>query len=153
MKRFLMVALVGLASAFPLASAQDEAEPFLGGGFGVLFVDGNTLTGITLQGGADNLIGSLTLRGNFDIGISDGFFGFSADVLTRFPAEEINPYAGGGFGLFNLNDSFFQIHATGGLEFFVADNTALFLELQPTYFLTSSDFGASFRFGANYHLE
>ncbi len=152
MKRFLMVALVGLAAAFPVAFAQD-AEPFFGGGFGVLFVDGSTFTSITVQGGADDLIGSAALRANFDIGISSGSFGFGVDVLADFPSDDINPYVGGGFGLIQLGDSYFQVHATGGLEFFVADQVGLFAELQPTYVLTSQDFGATLRFGANYHLN
>lgn len=154
MKRFLMVALVGLAAAFPLAFAQDEeAEPFIGGGFGVLFVSGVTVTSITVQGGADNLLGSAALRGNFDIGISSGSFGFGADILVDFPSDDVNPYVGGGFGLLQSDDSFFQVHGTGGLEFFVADQVGLFAELQPTYFLTSQEFGAALRFGANYYLD
>lgn len=152
MKRFLIVALVGLAAAFPLAFAQD-ADPFIGGGFGVTFVGGSTITALTIQGGADDLIGSAALRGNFDIGISDGSFGFGVDFLADFPSDDVIPYFGGGFGLLQLGGSFFQLHATGGLEFFVSDLVGLFAEIQPTYFLTAQQFGATLRFGANYHFD
>ncbi len=151
MKRFLMVVLVGLA-AFPLAFAQD-ADPFIGGGFGVTFVGGDTLTAITIQGGADDLLGSAALRGNFDIGISGGYFAFGVDFLADFPSDDVTPYFGGGFGLLQANSSFFQIHATGGLEFLVSTLVGLFAEIQPTYFLSAQQFGASLRFGANYHFD
>lgn len=149
-----MVMVVGLAAALPLAFAQD-AEPYVGGGFGISFIGGFTPVALSAQGGADDLIGSAGLRGNFDIGISpSGFFGFGADILADFPSDDVSPYVGGGFGFLSAGGlSIFQVHGTGGLEFFIADQAALFAEIQPTFYLTASVFTASLRFGSNYHLD
>lgn len=153
MKRFLLVALVGLAAAFPLAWAQD-AEPYAGGGFGLEFIGGGSAVALTFQGGADDLLGSLGLRGNLDVGISGSFFELAVDLLANFPSDDLNPYVGGGFGIIPGGSVGFNIHGVGGLEFFATENVGLFAELQPKLYVTGgTSFGVGLRFGANYHFD
>lgn len=156
MKRFLMVALVGLAAAFPLALAQSETvvvEPFLGGGLAIGIPGGDAA--LTLQGGADNLLGPLALRGAFNIYFQGGA-SLAIDVINYFPeTRQLAPYVGGGLEI-ALSRQAYGIHALGGLEYFVDEDIALFAELQPSYFIfpgSSNDFGANIRFGANYHFD
>lgn len=157
MKRFLMVALVGLAAAFPLAVAQNEAdavEPFIGGGFGV-FIPGGAAA-FTLQGGVDNLLGPLALRGSFDIGFEgDALFG--VDLLNYIPSEsDLVFYVGGGAKILLSGSAAYNLHATGGLEFFVDNDIALFAELQPGYNFVpgfNNGFSMAIRLGANYHFD
>lgn len=157
MKRFLRVALVGLAAAFPLAFAQDEAdtvEPFVGGGFTVFIPDGGAA--LTLQGGADNLIGPLALRGSLDIGFSGGTL-FGIDLLNYIPSEsDLAFYIGGGAKILLSGSTAYNIHAAGGLEYFVDDDIALFAELQPGLNFApgyNPGFSAALRLGANYHID
>lgn len=153
MKRFLMVALVGLAAAFPLAFAQDEAEPYIGGGLDVLFVGGGSNVGFVFQGGADNLIGSAGLRGNIAIGFEGGV-SLGVDILADFPSDDFAPYIGGGIGILPGGSTVFNLHATGGGEYLVSDNVGLFAEIQPTLFIANGTaFGADLRFGVNYHFD
>ncbi len=156
MKRFLMVALVGLAAAFPLALAQSETvvvEPFLGGGLAIGIPGGGAA--LTLQGGADNLLGGLALRGVLDIGFQGGA-AFSVDIINYFPeTRQLAPYLGGGLAI-GLSRQAYEIHALGGLEYFVDEDIALFAELQPAFVIVpgaGNDFGANIRFGANYHFD
>lgn len=156
MKRFLMVALVGLAAAFPLAFAQDEAdtvEPFVGGGFNVLIPSGTAA--LSIQGGADNLIGPLALRGSVDILFTGGAF-FGVDLLNYIPSEsDLAFYLGGGASIYLGGGSLFNLHAAGGLEYFVSEDLALYSELQPGIFLASgdTDFSLALRLGVNYHFD
>ena len=157
MKRFLMVALVGLVAAFPLAFAQSETvvvEPFLGGGLTVFIPDGGAA--LTLQGGADNLIGPLALRGSLDIGFSGGS-AFGVDLLNYVPSEsDLAFYLGGGARILLSGFTAYNIHAVGGLEYFVNSDIALFAELQPGLNLASGfnpGFSAALRLGANYHFD
>lgn len=156
MKRFLMVALVGLAAAFPLALAQPETvvvEPFLGGGIGIGIPGGDAA--LVVQGGADNLLGPLALRGSFNI-FFEGGAALGIDILNYFPqTRQLAPYLGGGLDIY-LGVQAYDIHATGGLEYFVDEDIALFAELQPAFFIVpgfDNDFGANIRFGANYHFD
>ena len=152
MKRFWIVALIGLVSAFPLAFAQD-AEPYIGGGLDVTFVGGTSGVGLTLQGGAQDFLGTLGLRGNILIGFQGGV-ALGVDLLSDFPAEDFTPYFGGGFGLIPGETTVFDVHATGGGEFYASDNVGLFAEIQPTLYIASGTaFGADLRFGANYHFD
>lgn len=153
MKRSLLIGLVGLAAAFPLASAQPETvvvEPFLGGGFNLSFP--GTGASASLQAGADNLLGPLALRGVFDIGFSAGF-AVGVDVINYFPqTRQLAPYLGVG-GKIYLVDQGFGIYGLGGLEYFVDEDVAVFGELQPTYIIDTGTFGANIRVGANYHFD
>ena len=153
MKRFWMVLLVGLASAFPLAFAQDaELEPFIGGGFSIAVPGGDA--SLSIQGGAGNLLGPLTLRTVLDIGFQGGAALF-IDVFNTFPNDELVPYVGGGAGL-GLSSQAYELHALGGLEYFVSDGFALFVELQPAFRIfpgSGNTFGANIRLGANYHFN
>lgn len=155
MKRFLLTVLAGFA-AFPLAFAQSETvvvEPFLGGGLAIGIPGGDAA--LALQGGADNLLGPLALRGVFNI-YFEGGASLAVDVINYFPqTRQLAPYLGGGLEI-ALSDQAYGLHALGGLEYFVDDDIALFAELQPTYFIVpdgDSDFGAGLRFGANYHFD
>lgn len=157
MKRFLMVVLVGLAAALPLAFAQDEAdvvEPFVGGGITV-FVPGGGAA-LTLQGGADNLLGPLALRALLDIGFSGGAQ-FGIDLLNYIPSDtDLALYVGGGVQILLSGSTAYNLHAAGGLEYFVSDDVALFAELQPGYDISPSfgnGFALSIRLGANYHFD
>lgn len=152
MKRLLIIALVGLAAALPLASAQD-AEPFIGGGLGVTFADGGSGVGLVLQGGAQDLLGTLGVRGNILIGFQGGV-ALGVDLLADFPSDDFVPYVGGGFGLIPGGTTVFDLHVTGGAEFYVSDDVALFGELMPKlYIADGTAFGADLRFGANYHFD
>ena len=62
MKRFFLIALIGSVAAFSAATAQN-AKPYLGGGIGFTFISGGSGGAFTFHGGADNLLGSLGLRG------------------------------------------------------------------------------------------
>ena len=152
MKRFLIVALVGLAATFPTAFAQ-AAEPFIGGGLGITFVNGGSGVGLVLQGGAQDLLGTLGVRGNLQIGFQGGV-ALGVDLLADFPSDDFVPYVGGGFGLIPGDTTVFDLHATGGAEFYLSDNAALFGEVVPTlYIADGTAFGADLRFGANYHFD
>lgn len=155
MKQLLVIMLVGLASASPLAFAQEQdAEPYIGGGFGLEFIGGGSAVALTFQGGADNLLGPLGLRGNFDAGISGSYFELAVDLLTDFPSDDLDIYAGGGFGIVPGDEIDFNIHGTGGLEFFATDTLGLFSELQPRLYVTGGTrFSIGLRFGANYHFN
>lgn len=156
MKHFLKVALVGLASAFSLALAQSETvvvEPFIGGGLSVGVPGGNF--GFSLQGGADNVIGGVALRGVLGIGVQGGA-SLGLDIIHYFPeTRQLAPYLGAGGEVF-FSGPTYGLHALGGLEYFVDEDVALFAELQPAYFIVPGDdgaFGASVRLGANYHFD
>ncbi len=150
MKRFLRVALVGLAAALPLAFAQ-EAEPFVGGGLSVGLSSG--YGALSVQGGLTDLLGPLTLRGVLDIGLGGGA-GLGIDVLYPFEGDELIPYAGGGLGV-GFGTASFGLGAIGGLEYRVADDIGLFAELQPGFIIGSNytDFSAALRIGGNYYLD
>ena len=157
MKRFWMVALVGLAAAFPLAFAQSETvvvEPFLGGGLSVGIPNGGAA--LVLQGGADNLLGPLALRGSLNIGFGGGA-SLGADVLNYVPSESgLALYFGGGFAVALSSASAYELHAAGGLEYFVSNDVALFAELQPAFVIVPGDdngFGANLNLGLNYHFD
>ena len=156
MKRFLLTVLAGFA-AFPLAFAQSETvvvEPFFGGGFGVGIPDGGAA--LILQGGADNLLGPLALRGSLNIGFGGGA-SFGVDVLNYIPSEsDLALYVGGGFAIALSSVSAYELHLAGGLEYFIDDDIALFAELQPAFVIVPGDdnsFGANLRLGANYHID
>lgn len=152
MKRFLIAAFVSLAAACPLAFAQD-ADPFIGGGLGITFVNGGSGVGLVLQGGAQDLLSTLGVRGNIQIGFQGGV-ALGVDLLADFPSDDFAPYVGGGFGLIPGSTTVFDLHATGGAEFYLSDNVALFGEVVPTlYIANGTAFGADLRFGANYHFD
>jgi hypothetical protein len=100
MKRFISVALVGLTAMFSPAFAQPgtvTVEPFVGGGVAIGVPGGDPT--LSLQGGADNLLGPLSLRGVFDVDLSGGA-SLGVDVINYFPTtRELAPYAGGGLAL------------------------------------------------------
>ncbi len=153
MKLFLMVALVGFATALPLTFAQ-EAEPFVGGGLSVGLSSGDGA--LSVQGGLTELLGPLTLRGALDIGFGGGA-GLGIDVLYPFAGEELTPYVGGGLGI-GFGTASFSLGAIGGLEYLVADNIGLFAELQPGFVIStdsyySDGFSAALRLGGNYYLD
>ena len=110
---------------------------------------------LSLQGGADNLLGPLALRGVLNIGFTSGTE-LAVDVLNYFPkTRQLAPYLGGGRAL-GLSAQYYEFHATGGLEYFVDSDIALFAELQPALVVVpgfNPGFGANLRFGANYHFD
>ena len=161
MKRFFLIALIGSVAAFSAATAQN-AKPYLGGGIGFTFISGGSGGAFTFHGGADNLLGSLGLRGVGVIGVRPFFTEVAAEALASFPFEPLKLYVGGGIGssfsegadTVSSTVSGFEIHGVGGLEFAVSDSVGLFGEAQPRLYLGSSTaFGLGFRFGANYHLD
>lgn len=150
-----MVALTGLAVMFLPASAQSETvvvELFLGAGLTLSFPDSDPALG--LQGGADNVLGPLALRGVFDFGF--GGFSFGADVINYFPeTRQLAPYLGVGGKVF-LSAEAYDVHALGGLEYFIDEDVAVFAELQPVYVIDPGDdnsLGINLRAGANYHFD
>lgn len=156
MKRFLLFALICLTTAFPLAFAQSETvvvEPFIGGGLSVGVPGGDF--GLSLQGGADNVIGGVALRGVFNIDF-EGDASLGLDVIHYFPeTRRLAPYIGAGGEVF-FSGPAYGLHALGGLEYFADEDVAIFGEVQPAYFIVPGDdgaFGASVRLGANYHFD
>ena len=156
MKCSLTVVLAGLIAASSFAFAQPETvtvEPFVGGGaaFGVPGGDPS----LTLQGGADQLLGPLALRGVFEIDAS-GVASLGVDVIHHFStSRELAPYVGGGLAL-ALTFPAYEVHALGGLEAFVSSGVSLFGEVQPAYrvFVDIDDgLGANVRLGANYRFD
>lgn len=161
MKRFFLIALIGSVAAFSVASAQN-AKPYLGGGIGFTFTSGGSGGAFTFHSGADNLLGSLGLRGVGVIGIRPSFTEVAAEVLASFPSETLKPYVGGGVGgsfseaadTVSNAISGLEVHGVGGLEYAVSDSVGLFGEAQPRLYLGSNAaFGLGFRFGANYYLD
>ena len=161
MKRSFLVLLIGLVTTFSVALAQN-AKPYLGGGVGFTFVGGGSGGALTFQGGAEDLLGPLGLRGVGVVGIRPSFFEVAAEVLASFPSGTFKPYVGGGVGgavgggadRVSRAVSGAEVHSVGGLEFTVSDSVGLFGEAQPRLYLTSSPaFGLGFRFGANYHFK
>ena len=156
MKRFWMVVLVVVAAAFPLAFAQtvDVVKPFVGGGLTVGIPNGGAA--LIVQGGADNLIGPLALRGTLTIGFSGGA-ALGVDALNYVPSEsDLALYFGGGFALALSSTPAYELHAAGGLEYFVDSNLALFAELQPAFVIVpdgDNGFGANLNLGLNYHFD
>lgn len=155
MRKSFIVALV-LTALFPLAAAQSETvvvEPFVGGGLSVGIPDGSF--GASLQGGADNLLGGLGLRGVFSFGFEGGV-SLGADILNYFPeTRQLAPYIGAG-GTIGLSAQVYNVHVLGGLEYFVDEDIAIFAELQPSYVIVpdgDNGFGANIRLGANYHFD
>jgi hypothetical protein len=156
MKRPLSVVLAGLIAASSLAFAQSESvlvEPFVGGGVALGVPGGDP--SLTLQGGAANLLRPLALRGVFEIDL-DGVASLGADLITYFPTSlELAPYVGGGLAL-ALTFPAYEVHAVGGLEYFVNSDASLFAEVQPAYriFADIDDgLGANVRLGANYRWD
>lgn len=151
MKRFLMVAMVGLAAALPLAFSQ-ETEPFIGGGLSVGLSSGSS--SLSVQGGLPDLLGPLTLRGVLDIGLGGGA-GLGVDVLYPLAGDELVPYVGGGLGL-SFGVAAYGLGVIGGLEYAVSDTIRVFGELQPGYVIYADyddEFSATLRLGANYYLD
>lgn len=153
MKRMLASLMAALLLSAPAwaQSATEVVDPFIGGGLVVGLNYGGTA--FSFQGGADNLLGPLALRGNLDINSGGGAL-LGVDILNYFVSNsELAPYAGGGIGV-ALSGGGFALHGTGGLEYFVGPDIALFAELQPGVIpQSSSGFFVDLRFGANYHLE
>lgn len=161
MKRFFLITLVGLATAFPLAFAQN-AKPYLGGGVGFTFIRGTSGGAFTFQGGADSLLSSLGFRGVGVIGVRPSFIEVAAEVIANSPSGTLKPYIGGGIGVSSGGAadaasraiSGFEVHGVGGLEFAASDSIGLFGEVQPRLYLANNAaFGLGFRFGANHHFE
>lgn len=156
MKLFLIGIIISLAAAVPLASAQTETlvvEPFIGGGLSVGIPYGSI--GLSLQGGADNVIGGLGLRGVFNFGFESGA-SLAADIINYFPeTRRLAPYVGAGMEV-SLGVLAYGPHGIGGLEYFVDEDVALFAELQPTYLIipdAGSFVNVSVHLGANYHFD
>lgn len=148
---FLLLALTAT-----LVFAQSETvtvEPFGGGGVALGVPGGDP--SLTLHGGADNLLGPLALRGVFSIDFS-GVASVGADIIDYFPiSRTFAPYAGAGAAL-ALTFPAYELHVLGGVEYFLDEDIALFVELQPAYriFATiDNGFGANMRLGANYHFD
>lgn len=152
MKRFLMVAIVGLAATLSAALAQ-EAEPFGGGGLSVGLTTGGS--SLVVQGGATDLLGPLTLRGALDISLGGGSAGLEVAVLYPLSGDELTPYVGGGLGV-GLGIAAYGLGVIGGLEYPVSDDVGLFGELQPGYLIYAdyaNEFSVALRLGANYYFD
>ena len=152
MKRFLMVALVGLAALSRWRCAgcgrafyRRRIRVFIPGGDAALYACKGALTICSAL---------LALRGSFDIGFRGRCTFLALTSLIISLANRIWPSMWGAVRTFGLMGRFVKLHATGGLEYFVDDDIALFAELQPGLFLPGLNrFGSALRFGANYHFD
>lgn len=162
MNLFSRLAFVGFLLVCPLASAQD-ANPYVGAGFGFTFVNGSAGGALTVQGGVERLLGPVGVQGVGVVGVSVPFIEFAAELLAHFPTGGLKPYAGAGIGVSPTGTAdiispstalAFNAHTVGGLEVVVADAIGIYGEVQPRlYFNEGTSFGLGFRFGVNYHFD
>lgn len=152
MKYFVIVALTAFTAVLAPASAQN-AKPYVGGGFGATFI-GVSGGALTLQVGAEDLLGPLGVRGILVVGLSAPFFEGAAELLASFPSGHLKLYVGGGVGSAIGGPTNLNVHGVGGLEYAATDSVGLFGEVQPRFYVTqASAFSLGVRFGANYHFD
>lgn len=201
MKRLTTLVALLLFSAAPVTFAQTTVDtteadsvtlddvgsetvvidPFVGGS--VNFSLPFDTASFSVQGGADNVLGPLAVRGNANIGLKGGF-GIGLDILDYVVvSNEVAPYFGGGVG-YNFGASALDLRLVGGVEYFVGPDLAIFAELQPRYAFylggggvdvvddgdnvdvvddidvdapeadfDGGNFGVNIRVGVNYHFE
>lgn len=157
MKRPLLTALFSLILLVSSAHAQDGAPNSNGIYVGVSY---SAPTRILAQFGYNSTLAEpgFSVRGSLQYAL--GTFGFLAlgDALYRFSGDSVAPYLGGGAGSLTVVSGIysltgFEVHATGGSEFFVRENFALFAELQPFFLLSPIEyFGVRLNLGANFHF-
>lgn len=157
MKKLVCAALAGFVLMFTYGYAQTEmASPddfYVGLGYSVP-------TRILAQIGYDSsaLGAGLATRGSVQFAFGASGFVALGDAMYKSRSGSLAPYIGGGLGVITIFSSFgtltgFEVHATGGSEFFVSEEFAFFAELQPFLLVSPiSYFDVRLNLGANYHF-
>lgn len=117
-------------------------------------------TRLLAQVGYDSSAFEAGFSGRASLQYAFGTSGFIAlgDAMYKFEPSTVTPYFGGGLGVVSVFTTYgsatgFELHATGGSDFFVAENFSLFAELQPFLFLTPINyFDIRLNLGANVHF-
>lgn len=157
MKHPLLTALLGLILLVSSAHAQDEVANSNGVYAGVGY---SVPTRVLAQFGYNSALAEpgFSVRGSLQYALGTTGFLALGDALYRFGGGSVAPYLGGGVGSLTVVSRIysvtgFEVHATGGSEFFVRESFALFAELQPFYLISPIEyFDVRLNLGANFHF-